>query len=329
MPPILSPAHRVTVIGGDRRMLHAAHRLCEAGASVTIFGQSPSLAQEAPLRIAPSLSDAVRDATALLLPLPASRDGVTINCPFAPDSAITLTAVTALMRETPSLLLFGGKLPSPFFEEINSLPDNEFPRVTDYYDDEEFTLRNAYLTAEGALILAGRETDFALRGTSAAIIGYGRIGKLLARLLLALGVEVTVCARRPEVLLWAAMDGCHPLRIGDDRCAGGGMFPLCCAHPILFNTVPEPILTRELLLCLEPGTLLVDLASAPFGVRDVDVHEAIAENHLRYIRAPAIPGQYAPRDAGYAIADCVVERLRGFRPATTPVDSPPKGDPAS
>ncbi len=321
MPPILSPAHRVTVIGGDRRMLHAARRLGELGATVTLLGQNPSLADPS-LRVSHTLPEAVHDATALLLPLPASRDGITVNCPFSPELSVSLAELSDRMRQNPDLLLYGGKLPTSFSNQNFSLSEKGFSRVIDYFTDEALTLRNAYLTAEGALMLAGRESECALRGTSAAIIGYGRIGKLLARLLLALGVEVTVCARRREALLWAVTDGCHPVRMGDTTRAGGGLFPLCCEHPIIFNTVPEPVLDRELLLRLEPNTLLIDLASPPYGVTDADAREAAERNSLRYIRAPGIPGQYAPRDAGYAIADCVAESLRSRGAPTTS----PKGD---
>ncbi len=314
LPPISSESLRVAVIGGDRRMLHAARRLCAAGAEVSVLGLGDIPAENG-LRTAKDLSDAVADAGVLLLPLPATRDGVTVNCPFAPALSVSFSALSACLQANPSLLLFGGRLPPSLFEEAFS--DNGSSRVTDYYTDESLLLRNAYLTAEGALVLAGRESDCALRGASAVIIGYGRIGKLLARLLLAVGMEVTVCARRQEPLLWAAAEGCHTVPMGE--ITHGGMLPLGIKHPMIFNTVPEPILDRDLLLCLEPDTLILDLASPPFGVREEDAREAADRNRLRYIRAPGIPGVYAPRDAGYAIADCVLSALRS--PTT-----PPKGD---
>ena len=304
-PTPLPLSHRtVAVVGGDLRMLHAAYRLGEMGARIQLL----ALGDPAPntCRLSETLSDVVRDADTLLLPLPTTRDGVTVNCPRSPNGSVTLDEIAALMRARPDLHLLGGLLP-------RSLPD-ALPagcRVTAYYEDEALLLRNAYLTAEGALMLAMQETDCALRGKTAAVVGYGRIGKLLARLLLSVGMEVTACARRRESLLWAAADGCRPLQICDAaHHAGHGLFPLCCGHLVLFNTVPEQVLDRDLLLRLEPGTLLVDLASAPFGAREEDAREAERANGLRYIRVPGIPGQYAPRDAGYAIADCVAEALR-------------------
>lgn len=303
-PTPLPLSHRtVAVVGGDLRMLHAAYRLGEKGARIQML----ALGDPAPntCLLSETLSDVAKNADTLLLPLPTTRDGVTVNCPRSPDRSVTLDEIAALLRERPDLHLLGGLLPRAL---LDALPEGV--RTTDYYEDEALLLRNAYLTAEGALMLAMQETDCALRGKTAAVIGYGRIGKLLARLLLSVGMEVTVCARRRESLLWAAADGCRPLQIGDAARAGHGLFPLCCGHLVLFNTVPEQVLDRDLLLRLEPGTLLVDLASAPFGARDEDVREAERANGLRYVRAPGIPGQYAPHDAGYAIADCVAETLR-------------------
>jgi hypothetical protein len=130
-------------------------------------------------------------------------------------------------------------------------------------------------------------------------------GRELARLLRALGADVTVCARREETLFEAAAEGCHPLLVtASDPMSG--MALLCRDHTILFNTVPAHILPRDLLMGLQPDTLLIDLASAPFGVSDDHVREAAAQNGLRYLRAPSLPGSYAPRDAGRAIAECIL-----------------------
>jgi dipicolinic acid synthetase A subunit len=179
--------------------------------------------------------------------------------------------------------------------------------VVDYYDDPVLQLRNALVTAEAALMTAMELTDRTLRDTTVAVLGYGRIGKYLSRLLSNLGAQVTVCARRQESLFEAASEGCRPLLI--TQAPDGGLAPLCRDHAVLFNTVPAPILPQEILLGLEPSTLLMDLASAPFGVGDEDVQEATAQNGLRYLRAPSLPGSYAPRDAGRIIAECILNRL--------------------
>jgi dipicolinate synthase subunit A len=151
-------------------------------------------------------------------------------------------------------------------------------------------------------------TDTSLQGLSAAVLGYGRIGKALSRLLRGLGVAVTVCAKREEALSEAAAEGYTPLLLSP-AAPLGGFSSLRKGFPLLFNTVPARILPRELLLSLDTGTLLIDLASSPFGVSDEDVQETSARSGLRYLRAPSLPGSYAPRTAGEIISDCILKGL--------------------
>lgn len=289
-------------------MTHLARRLTEEGYPVNLFGCGtdclPDSDTDTNLRICGSLSKAAEGVDILILPLPASRDGETVHTPREQSCRVTLSEIADLMKRAPSLTLFGGKLPKKFLDSTREF-DPADARVTDYYDSEVLQLRNAYITAEAALMTAMELTDRTLRDTSVTVLGYGRIGKYLARLLRALGADVTVCARREETLFEAAAEGCHPLLItASDPMSG--MAPLCRDHPILFNTVPAHILPRDLLMGLQPDTLLIDLASAPFGVRDDHVREAAALNGLRYLRAPSLPGSYAPRDAGRAIAECIL-----------------------
>lgn len=297
------PAHRFAVIGGDLRMTHLAQRLTEEGYSVKLLGCGgdclPPGKGSGEMRICSTLAKAAEDTDVIILPLPATRDGITVHCPRDPACTVTFDDLNSLMERTPALSLFGGKLPPVLAPSA---------RVTDYYDSEILQLRNAYVTAEAALMTAMELTDRTLRDTSVAVLGYGRIGKHLARLLRALGAKVTVCARREECLFEAVGEGCRPLLITESD-PMGGLHPLCRDHTILFNTVPAPILKRELLLALEADTLLIDLASAPFGVSDGDVREATAKNGLRYLRAPSLPGRYAPRSAGEIIAECVLDAL--------------------
>ena len=50
-------------------------------------------------------------------------------------------------------------------------------------EDETYTLENAELTAEGAIYAAMRESDRALCRCRCLVIGYGRIGQALTRML--------------------------------------------------------------------------------------------------------------------------------------------------
>ncbi len=302
----IKPARRFAVIGGDGRMTHLAERLAEEGFSVRLLGCGedciPRSGNSEELSICTTLQKATENISVLILPLPVTRDGSTVYCPRDPSCTVTLDEITELMNRHPAMTLFGGKIPTELFSAIS----HAFERIVDYYDSQVLQLRNAHITAEAAIMTAMELTDRTLRDSSVAVLGYGRIGKYLARLLHVMGANVTVCARREENLFEAAAEGCHPLLITENAPLNG-LHPLCHDHAILFNTIPAHILSGELLNGLEPDTLLIDLASAPFGVCDGEVREATSRNGLRYLRAPSLPGSYAPRDAGRIIAECILD----------------------
>ena len=76
---------------------------------------------------------------------------------------------------------------------LTALAAGEHPllRLRDYYDDEAVLLRNAAITAEGAVALAMERTDRTLLGSRVLILGGGRISQALAPRLRALGAEIT------------------------------------------------------------------------------------------------------------------------------------------
>ena len=84
--------------------------------------------------------------------------------------------------------------------------------ASDYLKREELAVKNAAVTAEGAVCLAMEELPYTIDQTPVLVIGYGRIGRLLAKKLGALGAKVTVAARSLEARTWAQTEGRRPIR---------------------------------------------------------------------------------------------------------------------
>ena len=84
-------------------------------------------------------------------------------------------------------------------------------------------------TAEGAIQLAMEELPITLHGARVLVIGYGRLGRVLA-----------------------------------DRLAG--LKGWLCGYDLVVNTVPVRVLREAELADLKPGCLVIDLASKPGGV---------------------------------------------------------------
>ena len=117
---------------------------------------------------------------------------------------------------------------------------------------------NTVPTAEGAIQLAMENMPITIHACRALVIGYGRVGRLLADRLRGLGAFVSVAARRYEQLAWAEADGCTVQRLGD---MGGWL----CGYDLIVNTVPARVLTEELLSDLKASCLVIDVASKPGG----------------------------------------------------------------
>jgi dipicolinate synthase subunit A len=74
----------------------------------------------------------------------------------------------------------------------------------------------------------------------------------------------------------------------------------------VFNTVPAIVLTENILKCMRPDSLIVDLASAPGGTD----FEAASRLGIKAILALGLPGKVAPKTAGKILADSVPQLIR-------------------
>lgn len=298
----------VILAGGDDRQVAVLRALVRAGCSVQTVGLCAADDLPDGVRLCGSLQACIRaardsgaDTLCLLLPLPISRDGETVSCQPETAIRIPLKEIIEVMATSPDIYLFGGRLPPDFLKALTERAGEAVTeRVLDYYTLESIQIPNARITAEAAVMTAMEQTDTALLGSRMAVLGYGRIGQFLARLLLPLGVSVTVAARRVESLAHARGDGCDTLPLG----GGDDLLPLCRGYDVIFNTIPAPVLGLGVIRRLEPRTLILDLASAPGGIAPEAIHAG--RPGLRILRAPSLPGRYAPAAAGQVLADALL-----------------------
>ena len=136
------------------------------------------------------------------------------------------------------------------------------------------------------------------------VLGYGRVGRAVARRLQVLGAVVTVAARSPEQRAGARCAGCRAADLTQLR-------RLLPGFDAVVNTIPASVLGREELSCLPQGALVIDLASMPGGT-DFAAAKALG---IRAEHALSLPARYAPQTAGELVADTVLNILeeRGER----------------
>ena len=207
------------------------------------------------------------DVTHLLLPVPS----------FSPDGRIRSGGVLEnLLADLPEdITVIGGKLEHPALAAY---------RRVDLLRDEEYTARNAAITADCAIRVAGAHMPFVFSGMPMLIVGWGRIGKCLADRLRALGADVTVTSRREA-------DRCM-LRALGFRAVDPGRLLRPEQYRVIFNTAPTMVLPEP------PKTAVkIELASRP-GLGGSDV-----------IAAGGLPGKLAPESSGQLIAQTVIRLL--------------------
>ncbi len=234
----------VAILGGDQRQVCLAELLLADGWEVSTWGLERG---EAP---APAPLNQALQAEMLIFPLPVCRLGK-LNLPLT-DTELAADRLWPRLRY--HQLLLGGMT-----KELSPRLMADFGlTMLDYYDREELQVANAIPTAEGALRLAMEETDRTLHNSKCLVIGYGRIGRLLAARLSSLGARVTVAARRYSDLAWIDAWSCKAVHTG--QLTGKlGEFDL------IFNTVPALVLDAERLKEIRGGCVVLDLASAPGG----------------------------------------------------------------
>ena len=184
---------------------------------------------------------------------------------------------SSLMGKLPGLKrIFGGKLPVSH----NSI------QMIDLLEDPAYLAENAFITADCAIRLCGLSLKSTWEDSKVLVIGWGRIGKQLCRMLKALGTQVTVCARKaPDRALLNAFGY---KAIQPDQLNGEG-------YDVIFNTAPNLRLEEAALShCPVP----MDLASQE-GLIGKDV-----------IYARGLPGIYAPLSSGKRIASIIEQSFR-------------------
>ncbi|MBQ0084354.1 MAG: hypothetical protein KBS52_06285 [Clostridiales bacterium] len=204
----------------------------------------------------------------VILPLPSTKDGKNL---FNPLGNFGYPLENIDKKITHQRVLAGGKVP------IKNSVD---------YKSEMLLMMNAVPTAEAALALAILNTDKTLQESRCLITGNGRIGKILADRLSAFTSEITVSARKESDFAYISAFGHKPINTADIKdCIND--------FDIIFNTIPVRIFDKDTLKRCRKDTVLIELASAPYGF-DSEIAQSLG---LKVIPAPALPGKTAPATA--------------------------------
>lgn len=211
--------------------------------------------------------------------------------PFS-DKEIT---IREMMHNINAKVLIAGSI----LPEVYEMANDEYIEIIDIMKREELAVLNTIATAEGTIQVAIENTNRILHGSEVLILGFGRIGKVLARKLAGLSVKVTCAARKDEDLAWIEAYGHKSLNINN---LGENLR----TFDIIINTVPHIILTEQKLEYVKKETLLIDLASNPGGIDK----KAIKDRNLKFVWALSLPGKVAPTTSAEFIKNTIYNILR-------------------
>lgn len=267
------------IIGGDKRQYFMADYFENIGKSVEIYGVPESENR----KNVKKLSIAVKEADAIVLPLPLSKDGKKIysTVPFR-------ETIDDIAGETNSdQLIFAGMLNN---SAQNKLSRNN-ARIFDYFRRDEVSILNSIPTVQGILKTIFDNIDYTVHSSKCAVFGYGKTGKLTASTLRSLGADVTVCVRKYSDIALADSNNLKGCLIKEFHMISNDF-------DIIINSVPSVVIGKTILENLKKECLIIDVASAPYGT-DFAAAEKLG---IKALQCPSLPGKTAPKTAGEIIA---------------------------
>jgi len=169
-------------------------------------------------------------------------------------------------------------------------------KTVNYFDDELLVVKNAYLTAEGALAEVILQTDKSLAGMNVLILGSGRVAKACAKVFKDMSAFVIIAARERKNMTAILFDKTLPLK---------NMASHFDEVDVIINTIPALVMPHKVLKKVKKSTFILDLASAPGGL-DYDSAQKLFLKTKLYLGIPSI---VAPYSAANEVKKSILRRI--------------------
>lgn len=260
----------ILLMGGDERQRLLCKKLKNLGYDATYYTQNGGFNQY----------------DRLILPYPLTRDGITLNAPLEPQD-ILLGDVYKYVK--PGGKILGGKMPKSFCDNANY-------SFEDYAQDEFLLYKNAVLTAQACISLLMTQTQKPVTNLKITIVGYGRIGRFLARYLLPLGALVTVVTSSDKTHAFCNAEGIRSYCVETADDITSETLKDC---DVILNTAPKRLFFGSSLKLLNKKTVYFELASPPYGIDFLQAQQF----KIKTVKAFGLPGRYFPESA----CDCILE----------------------
>ncbi|GAK49952.1 dipicolinate synthase subunit A [Candidatus Moduliflexus flocculans] len=273
------------IIGGDLRNFHL-YNLCRSHTvNVTLMGfekRDRQFAVEKHL---------LANQPLIIGPIPLTLDGSLLYMPFS-TTQMTLAELNDILAPNTTFVTGLGGIPF----ELPAI------KLIDLTQNERFLLKNAIPTVEGIIEILIRESDRTIHNSRTLVLGLGRIGTRLSKVLRDLGSNMTIASGSPIEKENALREGYQHIHLSELPHA-------TFDFDYIINTIPSIYLTKDVLDRINTDTLILDIASMPGGID----RKYAEHTHHQVIIARGIPGKSSPRTGASDMFDAISDSIKDFK----------------
>ena len=288
--------NKFLIIGGDLRNYELAKLLAKEKNIVYTYGLeevlNTNLEKENSFE-SNKIEEVLEKAEIIIMPIPLTKDGIHLNMPLSNKKI----KIENLINKIRNKIVFAGNVSDTLLKKF----EDENIKVIDLMKIEEFVILNVLPTVEAIIKIMLNNKKEIIHNSNCLILGYGRIGKILAQKLQGLSINITCVTNDNIEKAWCMALGHKVIDFKDID----NNDSILKNYDILINTIPKIILTKELER-VRKETLIIDVASKPFGIN----RKIVEEQKLNFIEALGLPGKHFPITVAKNIKDLVFNILQ-------------------
>lgn len=284
---------KISIIGGDLRIVKLAEMLAKDEFELYTYAidKAESLKKIKNIIQCDTIEETIKNGDIIVGSIPLSSNNLEVNTPFS-DKTVSLQELAEKIKEK---TFIAGNIKKDFLD----LAKDSNTKIIDLLDREELVVLNTISTAEGAIQIAMEETTRTIHESNVLVLGFGRVGKILANMLKGIGANVFCEARKNVDLAWIKAYGYEPIRLNELENSLG-------KFNIIINTIPSIILEEKQLEKVNKDCLIIDLASNPGGID----RNSAKKLGIKTIWALSLPGKVAPLTSAEFIKDTIYNILK-------------------
>ncbi|MBQ6991956.1 MAG: hypothetical protein IJN50_03470 [Clostridia bacterium] len=160
--------------GGDLRSIKLAELFRKDGYIIYTYGLEKAEFNEKSIKKT-TLEDFINETTYIFSSIPFSKDNENIYSPFSKEKM----NIKEILPKLKNKKIITGAISEKFVEKAKVYNIE----IIDILRNESLRILNAIPTAEGAIQIAMEASERTINGSKILILGFGRIGKILAKML--------------------------------------------------------------------------------------------------------------------------------------------------